>query len=499
MSSILKVLALDLGAESGRAVLGKFDGEGLSLEEVHRFPNEPVRIPDGLHWDVLRLFHEMKRGLGLAMQKHGKDLAGLGVDTWGVDFGLLGRGDVLLGNPHHYRDHRTDGAAGEVFKILPQDEIFRRTGIQFMQINTIFQLWAMKRSGSPILEMAETLLMLPDLFNFLFTGKKASEFTIATTSELYDPTEGDWSRAILDALGLPGHIFTHIVQPGTVIGPLGPWVAREIGAGGEIPVIAPAGHDTACAVAAVPARQADYVYISSGTWSLVGVEVTRPVINELTMTLNFTNEGGVAGTFRLLKNVTGLWLVQQCRRAWERAGEALTYDQITEMARRARPLASIIDPDCGRFLSPEDMPSEIQRCCEETGQPVPQTRGEIVRCALDSLALKYRWVVERLEDILGRKLPVIHIVGGGTKNTLLCQLAANATGRPVIAGPVEATAIGNSIMQAMALGYIRSIAEAREMVRRSFPLRAYEPVAAERGAWDDAYERFLKLLEACAT
>ncbi|HHV62788.1 MAG TPA: rhamnulokinase [Firmicutes bacterium] len=492
MSPVLKVLALDLGAESGRAVLGKFDDESLSLEEVHRFPNEPVRIPGGLHWDVLRLFHEMKRGLALAIQKYGKDLGGLGVDTWGVDFGLLGRGDVLLGNPYHYRDRRTDGMPDEVFKIVSRDEIFHRTGIQFMQINTIFQLWAMKRSRSPLLEVAETLLMMPDLFNFLFTGRKASEFTIATTSQLYDPVAGGWSRAIIDALGLPGHIFTDIIPPGTIIGTLEPRVAREVGTG-EIPVIAPAGHDTACAVAAVPAQQGDYVYISSGTWSLVGVEVSRPVINELTLALNFTNEGGVAGTFRLLKNVTGLWLVQQCRRAWERAGEALNYDQITDMARQARPLASIIDPDCDRFLNPEDMPSEIQRYCEETGQPVPRTRGEIVRCALDSLALKYRWVVEKLEAILERRLPVIHIVGGGTKNTLLCQLTASATGRPVIAGPVEATAIGNSVMQAVALGYLKSIAEARNIVRRSFPLRTYDPVAAEQGAWDDAYERFLRL------
>lgn len=490
MSASIRLVAIDLGAESGRAVVGSLNGKSLSLEEVHRFPNEPVRVCGSLHWDVLRLFLEIKRGLSRCA-KDG-DLAGVGIDTWGVDFGLLGKGDILLGNPYHYRDRRTDGMVEKVCSIVPREEIFRRTGIQFMKINTLYQLRAMMEEGSPLLEVATTLLFMPDLFNFFLTGEKKAEFSIASTGQVCDPRTRNWAWGLLQDLDIPVSIFPEIIQSGTVLGDVLGSVAEEIGIG-KVPVIAPACHDTGSAVVAVPAVTDNYAYLSSGTWSLMGVEVREPVINDLTLNLNFTNEGGVAGTFRLLKNIAGLWLVQECRRAWEREGEPLSYDEITALASRARPLVSFVDPDREEFISPRNMPEEIQRYCRRTGQPVPEGKGEIVRCALESLALRYRWTLEKLEEISGKRIDVIHIVGGGTKNKLLCQFTADATKRQVVAGPQEATAIGNIMVQAMALGHVRSLQEVREVVRASFPTSTYEPLEPAR--WDDAYGRFLGLLD----
>ncbi|HID86690.1 MAG TPA: rhamnulokinase [Anaerolineae bacterium] len=486
-----KFLAIDLGASSGRAVVGLFDGERLRLEEVHRFPNGPVRVLNSLHWDVLRLFEEVKGGLAKCVKTYGTDIASLGLDTWGVDFGLLDARDELLGNPYHYRDRRTDGMMEEAFRRVPREEIFERTGIQFMQLNSLYQLLAMAVQGSPMLDAAQTFLNMPDLFNFWLTGRKASEFTIATTTQCYDPRAGDWAWTMLERLGLPTRIFGEIVPPGTRLGPLHPAVAEETGAG-DVPVIATAGHDTAAAVAAVPARGHDYAYISSGTWSLMGVEVDEPLITPQSLAYNFTNEGGVEGTIRLLKNIMGLWLVQECRREWAQAGEELSWDDLTRMAAEAEPFGGLVDPDDSRFLPPGDMPKRIQSYCAETGQPVPQSKGAIVRCALESLALKYRWVLERLEEMLGRELPIIHIIGGGSKNWLLNQLTADATGRPVVAGPDEATSIGNILMQALALRHIASLEEGRELVRRSFEMTTYEPRDPAR--WDEAYARFLRVI-----
>ena len=492
MSHQLNFLAFDLGAESGRTMLGQFDGKRLRLSEVHRFPNGPVRLPDGIHWDVLRLWTEIKRGLALAVREHGADLAGVGVDTWGVDFGLLDRNGALLSNPFHYRDSRTDGMMEEAFRRVPREEIFEQTGIQFMAINSLYQLLSMVLASSPSLDVAETFLTMPDLFNYWLTGRKVCEFSIATTTQCYDPRKGDWARPLLERLGIPTRIFPEIVPPGTVLGGLSPSVAEEVELSG-LPVIAPGCHDTALAVAAVPAEGSDFVYISSGTWSLMGTELPEPIINEQSLAFDFTNEGGVGGTFRFLKNITGLWLVQECRHAWAHEGEEVSYEDLTQMAAQADPLQSVVNPDYIEFIKPCDMPARIRAFCQMTDQPVPQSKGAVVRCALESLALKYRWVLERLEEILARRLEPIHIVGGGVQNRLLNQFVADATGQRVAAGPIEATAAGNVIMQAITLGHIASLEEGRQVVRNSFDVVTYEPVSGPK--WDEAYTRFLTIME----
>jgi rhamnulokinase len=484
-------LAFDLGAESGRALAGILQKECLSLEEIHRFPNGPVQIQGSLYWDVLRLFSEMKKALRMAARQYSQDIISIGVDTWGVDFALLDRNGELVGNPHHYRDPRTQGMMDEAFRRVPKEEIYEYTGIQFMPINTLYQLLAMVVQNSPQLEIAETFLMIPDLFNYWLSGVKTCEFTDATTTQFYNPRKGDWAKPLLEKLGIPTHFLPPIIQPGTVLGELLPDVIEETGLK-SVRVVAPACHDTGSAVAAIPTQSRDVAYISSGTWSLMGAEVNEPIITLHSLADNFTNEGGVCGTFRFLKNIAGLWLVQECRRIWALEGEEYSYDELTQMASEAKAFASFVDPDDPGFLRLGHMPAAIQKFCRQTGQPVPESKGAIIRCVLESLALKYRWVLERLEANLGRSLKAIHIIGGGAKNTLLCQFTANATGRPVIAGPVEATAIGNILMQALAGGYVSSLDEGRELIRRSFEVITYEP--AETTAWDEAYERFIKLL-----
>jgi rhamnulokinase len=492
MAHQLSFLAFDLGAESGRAMLGQFDEEQLRLSEVHRFPNGPVRLPDGLHWDVLRLWAEIVHSLALAAREQKSDLAGIGLDTWGVDFGLLDRDGALISTPYHYRDSRTDGMLEEAFARVPRAEIFEQTGIQFMQLNSLYQLLAMVARRSPVLDIAKTFLTMPDLFNYWLTGRRACEFTIATTTQCYDPRKGDWAIPLLEKMHIPAPIFPEVVQPGTVLGPLGLSVAQEVGLG-QVPVIAPACHDTGSAVAAVPFESATGkgCYISSGTWSLMGAEAPAPVITPQSLEYNFTNEGGVCGTFRLLKNIMGLWLVQECRRAWARQGESYSYDQLTRMAEAAVPFVTLVNPDDPAFLHPTDMPAEIRSFCGRTGQPVPENKGALVRCVLESLALTYRSTLEKLESLLGRELEVIHIVGGGSRNRLLCQFAADATQRPVLAGPVEATAIGNVLMQALAQGVFASLEEARAIVRDSFEVHPFQP--GDPAPWDAAYERFCEL------
>ena len=495
MTKTTNFLALDLGAESGRAVVGRFDGKTLRLEEVHRFANGPIRIHDSLHWNVLSLFAEMKHGLAKAVHEHEGELATIGVDTWGVDFGLLDRAGHLIGNPYHYRDSRTDGMVEKAFDIVPREEIFEQTGIQFMQLNSLFQLLAMARQKAPTLEIAETLLMMPDLFNYWFTGQKGCEYTDASTSQCYDMGRGRWASSLLEKLGLPAHIFPEIIQPGTELGPLLPGIAAEIGLEQKLAVIAPGSHDTASAVAGVPVAEADkgsFAYISSGTWSLMGTETATPVINEKSLAYNFTNEGGVQQTIRLLKNIMGLWLVQECRRTWAQQGDELSYDDLTRMASAALPFSALVEPDDSTFLAPGDMPARLRDFCMRTGQTPPETQGAFVRCALESLALKYRWVVEKLEALTGRSITVIHIVGGGTKNRLLNQFTADATGRPVVTGPVEATAIGNILMQMLAVGQISSLSEGRELVRRSFSVETYQP--QNEAAWTEAYQRYLEIV-----
>jgi len=484
-----KYLAFDLGAESGRAVIGHLNSGKLRLKEIHRFPNRPVRVLNNLHWDVLRLWSEIKHGLALAAKAKAR-LDSIGLDTWGVDFGLLAADDTLLGNPYHYRDSRTEGVMEAAFEIVPRAEIYERTGIQFMQLNTLYQLLSIARAGSPALAAAKTLLTMPDLFNFWLSGRQANEFTIATTTQCYDPRTGDWAREMLERLGIPARIFGEIVPPGTVLGTLLPPVAEETGCG-AIPIVASTCHDTASAVAAVPASGDDYIYLSSGTWSLMGMEVGEPIITAGSLAYDFTNEGGMGGTFRFLKNIMGLWLVQECRREWARGGESYSYDDLTRMAAKAPAFGPLVVPGDARFLPPGDMPGRIHAFCRETRQSVPESKGAIVRCALESLALEYRRVAERLDELAGRHLPTVHIIGGGSRNRLLNQFTADATGRTVIAGPVEATAIGNVLVQAIALGHLADLVEARALVHRSFEVETYEP--HNTSIWEEAYQRYLRI------
>ena len=493
MTGARNYLAFDLGAESGRAIVGRLEAGRLTLAEKHRFLNPNGRINGQLQWNLLAQWEELKTGLRKAAGG-GAALAGIGVDTWGVDFGLLNRNGDILGNPFMYRDSRTEGMMERAFARVPKAEIFEATGIQFMQLNSLYQLLAMKEAGSSQLDCAATLLFVPDLFNYLFTGQKKAEFSIATTSQMYDPRAKTWAKPMLERLGLPTRILPGIIATGTVMGPLLKEVAAECEVAGEVPVIAPGCHDTASAVVAVPAEtgREDWCYISSGTWSLMGAEIPSPVINEKTLRYNYTNEGGIDGTTRLLKNIMGLWLVQECRRHWIKEGTEHSYADLTRMAGEAQAFKTLVNPDHKPFLSPGEMPRKIEAFCRETGQPAPQTAGEFVRCCLESLALTYRRTVEGLEDILGRRMNTIHIVGGGAQNGLLNQMTADACGRTVVAGPVEATAIGNILVQARAVGDVKDLAEIRSIVRNGSELKRYEP--SNMTQWDSAYVRFRQLL-----
>jgi rhamnulokinase len=487
-------LAVDLGASGGRVFAGVFDGQTLRLEPCHRFEHGAVLAGGVLQWDLLALWRQVVEGLRSARTAFGDRIHSIGVDTWGVDFALLGRGDTLLSNPVSYRDRRTDGVMDRVLKSVGRTNVFDATGIQFMPINTLYQLVAMREQNSPLLQMAETFLLMPDVFNWLLTGQKCNEFTNATTTQCFDPRRHTWATELFERLHLPTHIFAPLVEPGTVIGPLRPEVGRETGLK-NVNVVAPGTHDTASAVLAVPttstAARPDWCYISSGTWSLMGVELPEPVINEQSLRHNFTNEGGVGGTIRLLKNITGLWLVQECRRAWQQIGRNESWESLNRMTAAATPLTAVIDPDAPQFQAPCDMPEEIRAFCRETGQQVPADDGTVLRVCLESLALRCRYVLTALEELVGGRLETIHIVGGGTQNEQLCQATADACQRRVTAGPIEATVIGNVLVQMLADGSLGSIAEARELVRRSFPVRQYEPRDAAR--WDEAYGRFLKV------
>lgn len=489
-------LAVDLGASSGRVVAGLWDGGKLQLSEVHRFENGPVAVGGRQYWDLLGLWREVQDGLRKAAGAYGGRIASVGVDTWGVDFGLLGRRDELLGNPYHYRDRRTANILEYAFSCVPRDEIFAQTGLQFMEFNTLFQLLAMRRQKSPLLEMAESLLMIPDLFHWLLTGEKANEFSNATTTQFYDPTARSWALGLLERFELPSHFLGRIVEPGTRLGPLLPAVAEAIQLP-QVDVIVPGTHDTASAVMAVPATsppspQPDWCYISSGTWSLMGVEVPRPVIDDRCRNLNFTNEGGVGGTIRLLKNIAGLWLLQECRRNWNQSGATYSWDELLDGAERSPPLVSLMNPDHADFVAPQNMPESIRNFCRNTGQPVPVDNSAVVRCALESLALRYRMVLGWLEQLTGGRIQTIHIVGGGTQNRLLCQMTADACNRLVVAGPVEATAIGNLMAQTLGGREASSIQQAREVIRESFEVREYVPRNSH--IWDAAFDRFTRIV-----
>jgi rhamnulokinase len=483
-------LAVDLGAESGRVVSGTFTDQGLQLEEVHRFANGGVRLGDHLYWDMLRLWSEIKAGLWQAGSLAGDRMRSIGLDTWGVDFGLLDANDNLIGNPYHYRDSRTDGMMERVFAGVSREEVYASTGIQFMQINSLYQLFAMSKANDPALSIARTFLNMPDLFNFFLTGEKANEFTVSTTTQCYNPVKQAWAFDLMAALDVPTHIFGEIVPPGTVLGQVLPTVADELGLSG-VSVVAGAGHDTASAVAAVPASSQDYIYLSSGTWSLMGVELDQPMINAESLAANMTNEGGVGSKIRFLKNIVGLWMLQECRHQWSRCGFDYDYNQLSKMAFEAPAFGPLVNPGDDRFLAPEEMVTAIQSYCQETNQAVPTSEGAIVRCVLESLAMEYRWVAEQLDRLIGKVHATIHIIGGGSQNRLLNQFTANATGKEVVAGPVEATAIGNILVQAIAVGAIDSLVEGREIISHSFAVETYHPENV--ATWDHAYECYKNL------
>lgn len=488
MTDAVTYLAYDLGAESGRAVAGTIAGGKLSIEEVHRFWNRPQVVQDTMYWDVYALFREMKEGLAKYMDAAGKPPAGIGIDTWGVDFGLLARDGSLLAPPVCYRDHRNDRLMPKAFRKVPAKRMYERTGIQFMQFNTAFQLFGVARRTPEVLRAAGTLLFMADLLAYFFCGKKAVEYTLASTSQLIDPRKRTWSAALMRELGIPKRIMPRLVEPGTVLGN----VSEEIAGGAKIPLVAVAHHDTGSAVAAVPAEDSDWACISCGTWSIMGVEREEPLINERTRACNFTNEGGVCGTTRFMKNLAGLWPLQQCRARWAQDEPDLDYAKITRAAAAARPFAAVIDIDHDGFINPPDMPMAVKDFCIQTGQAPPADMGEMARSILEGLALGYRGVLDMLENLAGRTYDKVHIVGGGTQNELLMQFAANAMERPVVAGPIEATAVGNLMMQAIATGRLGNLAEGRAMVRRSFPMKTYEP--ADAPAWRVAHERLKRVL-----
>jgi rhamnulokinase len=486
----LSYLAFDLGAESGRLMLGRLNSGRLELIEVHRFPNRMVNIGGSLHWDVRELFREMRLGLRLCSEKHTRTPASIGIDTWGVDFGLLDEHDELLDLPFTYRDKRTEGAIEGFAKLIPRRKLYELTGVQMISINSLFQLYSMVRDHSPQLARARHLLFMPDLFNFLLTGKKQSEFTFATTSQLLSPRTRGWEKEILAALGISPSIMPDIGLPGTDIGPLLDSVRAETGLENTL-VRAVGSHDTASAVAAIPATASDFAYISSGTWSLMGIESAEPLITEISYRHNFTNEGAVDGGFRVLKNITGLWLLQECRRCWSNDDQALSYEELIRQAEQAEPLRTVLDPDHPGFVNPDDMPRAITESCRVCGEPLPENTGQFVRCILESLALAYRHTLVQIKEIRAAPVERIHVIGGGSQNTLLGQMTADATGLPVFAGPGEATAVGNILVQAMAAAEFRSLSELRRIVRESFPPVLYEPRRDPR--WDNAYDRFREL------
>jgi len=476
-------LAFDLGAQSGRAILARLHSGILTTQEVHRFKNEPVEYGSSLHWDVPRLWWEMRKAL---CELQSVELAGIGVDAWGVDYALLGDQGELLQNPYHYRDSRTIGVMDEVLREVSKEEIYRSTGIQFMPINTLYQLYAAKQKTPGILRSAQKLLTIPDLFNYWLTGKAVCEFTNATTTQLANPLTRAWAGNLIERLGLPDHLLAQIVEPGTVIGPLQCQLTKNTSFA-NTPVIAPATHDTGSAVAAISAREGT-AFLSSGTWSLVGTEIDRPILSAEALRLNFTNEGGVEGTTRLLKNVMGLWMLHECRRAWAAHGQSHEDIELVEMAARETPFTSLVDPDHESFLRPADMPAAIDAFCKRTDQPSPRTHGAYMRAILESLAFKYRLVIGHLEKLTNRPIEQIRVIGGGSKNRLLNQFTADATGKPVHAGPAEATAIGNVAMQILATGGASSLREVRAIVDRSFPAEVFSPLDAER--WNRFAERF---------
>lgn len=484
-----RVLAFDFGASSGRAIIGCFDGDKITLEEVHRFSNDPVSVGGTVYWDVLRLFYEIKQGIIKAKIAGGFD--SIGIDTWGVDFGLIDSEGKLMENPVHYRDARTAGLVDEAFKTMPKEKLYGITGIQFMELNTLFQLISLKKYRPWMLERADKMLFMPDLFGYMLTGKMCAEYSIASTSQLIDLDKRTWSKEILDAFGIKESVFAPLVQPGTVLGELSKEVCEECGVD-PVPVISVCGHDTQSAITSVPCEDGDFAFLSSGTWSLFGTELDKPIVNETSMNINITNEGGFDGSTGFLKNIIGLWLIQESRRQWKREGKEYSYADLEKLALAAEPFKCFIDPDAPEFVPHGNIPERVREFCRKTGQYVPETVGEIMRCIYESLAMKYRLTFEKLRECTERDYPVIHVIGGGTKDGLLCQMTANSCDRTVKAGPIEATVMGNVAVQLMSDGSVKSIGQARKIVAESSELKTFEPKDTDK--WAEAYEDFLKII-----
>ena len=484
-----RVLAFDFGASSGRAIIGCFDGDKITLEEVHRFSNDPVSVGGTVYWDVLRLFYEIKQGIIKAKIAGGFD--SIGIDTWGVDFGLIDSEGKLMENPVHYRDARTVGLVDEAFKTMPKEKLYGITGIQFMELNTLFQLISLKKYRPWMLERADKMLFMPDLFGYMLTGKMCAEYSIASTSQLIDLDKKTWSKEILDAFGIKESVFAPLVQPGTVLGELSKEVCEECGVD-PVPVISVCGHDTQSAITSVPCEDGDFAFLSSGTWSLFGTELDKPIVNETSMNINITNEGGFDGSTGFLKNIIGLWLIQESRRAWRRQGREYSYAELESLALEAAPLRCFIDPDDPAFTPPGDIPARVREYCAATGQYVPQTVGEVMRCIYESLALKYRFALGQLEAATGRRFAALHVLGGGAKDGLLCRMTADATGLRTAAGPVEATALGNILIQLVALGMLPSIDAGRRLIAKTERVTEYLP--GDTAAWDAAHVRYEDLL-----
>lgn len=486
---MIKVLAYDFGASSGRAMLGSYDGKTINIEEIHRFSNDPVYLNDTLYWDILRLFHEMKAGLIEARKAGHSDIKSIGIDTWGVDFGLIDEKGRLLENPIHYRDKRTDGLMDEVWEKVGKKNLYDRTGTQFMQFNTIYQLYSIAKNRPELFERTDKLLFMPDLLSYFLTGKKVAEFSMASTTQMLNSKTGDWDYELLDKLGIPSGILEKVVDSATVIGKLTEQVCYETGLK-PVTVTAVAGHDTGSAMIAAPADTDLFAFLSSGTWSLLGSELSEPVVNDLTYKYEYSNEGGINRTARLIKNIMGLWIYQECRRQWNKEGDPVSFDELEMSARKAKPFTCLIDVDHQDFYHPGEMPDRVIDYCRRTGQYVPQNRAEIVRCIMESLALKYRYVFDGLCKIVGSSIPKLHMVGGGCKNTMISQFTANALGIEVTAGPIEATAIGNIAAQLIALGEIKDLRQARTVIKGSFEIKSYFP--QDKELWEEKYDYYLK-------
>ena len=483
------VLAFDFGASSGRAIIATLEDGKISLNEVHRFSNDPVTVNGTVYWDVLRLWYEIKQGI-LKAKPFGFD--SIGIDTWGVDFGLIDKNGDLLANPVHYRDKRNDGMIKYSEKFMQNAEMYDITGIQFMDFNTVFQLLSIKENHSEMLERADKMLLMPDLFNYFLTGKKTSEFSMASTGQLLDVYAHDWSDKIIDALGLDKNLFCEIIKPGTIVGKVSAELSQELGIP-QVDVIAVCGHDTASAMAAVPTDDEDFAFLSCGTWSLFGTELEKPIVDENSAKFNITNEGGFDYKTCFLKNIIGLWLIQESRRQWIREGKEFSYADLEREALAAPEFACFIDPDAPEFGKMGNIPERVREFCGNTNQKVPETTGEIMRCIYESLAMKYRYTLENLTVCTGKSYDKIHVIGGGVKDKLLLRLTAEATGKTVVAGPVEATVLGNVLVQFIAAGDISDNAEGRKIIQNSENLKIYEATDTEK--WDKAYENFVKIIE----